>query len=254
VLLRSDGDAVIVIGQASHAWLSGQLARVWGNPDTGVAPPEPYDEVCLAAEQHDVGMSEWDLAPTLDPGTGRPHDFLALPIDIHLRLWTAAPQRMFTQSRYAALLVSLHGTALYERRDLTRLDAARAAAVRAYLSGQRTLQERLAEEVGADRGELERAQRLILALDALSLALCLGWDARELERVPAAGGEEFGVAWEPAGERSGTLSPWPFGGRERVVGRCEGRRLEGRYEDEPALHAALERAPRVGLEFELTPG
>ena len=107
MLLRSDGDAVIVIGQASHAWLSGQLARVWGNPDTGVAPPEPYDEVCLAAEQHDVGMSEWDLAPTLDPGTGRPHDFLALPIDIHLRLWTAAPQRMFTQSRYAALLLSL---------------------------------------------------------------------------------------------------------------------------------------------------
>jgi len=31
MLLREEGDAVIAIGRASHAWISGQLARVWGN-------------------------------------------------------------------------------------------------------------------------------------------------------------------------------------------------------------------------------
>ena len=70
MLLRDEGDGVIAIGQASHAWISGQLARAWGNDR--FAAPEPREEVCLAAEQHDVGMAEWDLRPSLNPDTGRP--------------------------------------------------------------------------------------------------------------------------------------------------------------------------------------
>jgi len=31
MLLREEGDAVIAIGQPSHTWISGQLARTWGN-------------------------------------------------------------------------------------------------------------------------------------------------------------------------------------------------------------------------------
>ena len=31
MLLREDGGAVLAIGQTSHAWISGQLARAWGN-------------------------------------------------------------------------------------------------------------------------------------------------------------------------------------------------------------------------------
>jgi hypothetical protein len=54
--LGEEGDAVIVIGQASRAWISGQLARAWGNER--FAALEPREEVCLAAEQHDVGMAE----------------------------------------------------------------------------------------------------------------------------------------------------------------------------------------------------
>ena len=56
MLVRPDGDSVLCIGQASHAWISGQMARAWAEPF------ERHDEVCLAAEQHDVGMAEWDLA------------------------------------------------------------------------------------------------------------------------------------------------------------------------------------------------
>ena len=52
MLLRPDGDSVLCIGQASHAWISGQMARAWAEPF------EPYEDVCLAAEQHDVGMAE----------------------------------------------------------------------------------------------------------------------------------------------------------------------------------------------------
>ena len=54
MLLREDGDAVVCIGQPAHAWLSGQLARAWA-----LDPVEPWEEVCLAAEQHDLGMAGW---------------------------------------------------------------------------------------------------------------------------------------------------------------------------------------------------
>lgn len=232
MLVREDGEAAICIGQAAHAWISGQLARAW----EGVSPRE---EVCLAAEQHDVGMAQWDLAPALNPETGRPQSFMEMPLDVHLRLWSAAPQRLFTQSRYAALLVSMHGTALYERRDLARLSERDADAVRAYLAGQRALQRRLAAELGAPEDELRRNQRLIWTWDWLSLALCLEWAPASLDGLTLAG--------------DGTLDPWPFGARDVVELRCEGRRLEGRYDDEPALHDALERAPRIDLRFELRP-
>src|SRR5215217_4230300 len=128
VLVREDGDAVVVIGQASHAWLSGQLARAWGGD--AVAPVEPREEVCLAAEQHDVGMALWDVAPALNPETGRPRSFMEMELPVHLALWTAAPDRLLTQSRYAALLVSRHGTILYGRSDLSKMDPGRAAQIR----------------------------------------------------------------------------------------------------------------------------
>src|SRR5690348_7524279 len=53
MLFRADGEDAIAIAQPSHAWLSGQLARAWGNER--FAAPAPYEEVCLGAEQHDIG-------------------------------------------------------------------------------------------------------------------------------------------------------------------------------------------------------
>ena len=230
MVLREDGDAVICIGQASHAWLSGQLARVW-------AGVEPWEEVCLAAEQHDVGMAAWDLAPALNPRTGRPQSFMEMPLAVHLALWRAAPSKLFTQSRYAAALVSMHGTALYEMRDLDRMAPADADAVRAYLAEQRALQRRLADDVGEGDDELRRNQRLLWTWDWLSLALCLLWAPASHEGLSL--------------REDGTLDPWPFARPGPVEVRCEGRRLEGRYDDEAAMHAALDSAPRIELRFTL---
>jgi tartrate-resistant acid phosphatase type 5 len=90
MLLRADGDDAIVIGQPAHAWLSGQLARAWGNER--FPAPEPWEEVCLAAEQHDLGMAEWERAPKLNPQTGLPRSFMELELDDHLEIWwRAAP-------------------------------------------------------------------------------------------------------------------------------------------------------------------
>src|SRR5688572_18722993 len=113
MLVRPDGDSFLCIGQASHAWISGQMARAWAEPF------EPYEEICLAAEQHDVGMAEWDLAPSLNPESGLPQAFTEMPFEVHSRLWLEAPEKLVTTSAYAAALVSLHGTRLYELRKPT---------------------------------------------------------------------------------------------------------------------------------------
>lgn len=226
MLLREDGDAVVCIGQPAHAWLSGQLARNWS-----LDPVEPWEEVCLAAEQHDLGMAEWDAAPELNPGTGLPYSFIQMPLETHLKLWTAAPAKMLPQSRYAAVLVSMHGTALYATRDLSRLNEEQAAAVRSYLAEQRELQARLSEGLQ----HVRRNQRLIWIWDFLSLGLCLGWEGRSVEGVTL-------------GER--TIEPWPFRDDE-VTLRTEGRRLEGRFATRDEMQAALDDAPWVELGFEL---
>jgi Protein of unknown function (DUF3891) len=231
VLLREDGDAVVCIGQLAHSWLSGQLARAWARD-----PVEPREEVCLAAQQHDIGMADWDAAPELNPDTGRPYSFMEMPVQTHMRLWTQAPHRMRPQSRFAAVLVSMHGTALYEMRNLDRMSDDEAAAVRGYLRDQRALQERWSE--GLDREALRRGQRLVWILDFLSLGLCLRWERRSVEGVTL---------------REGTIEPWPFRDDDVTV-RTEGRRLEGRFDDEDEMRAALDAAPWVELRFELTAG
>jgi hypothetical protein len=226
MLLREDGDAVVCIGQPAHAWLSGQIARHWS-----LDPVEPWEEVCLAADQHDVGMADWDSAPELNPTTGRPYSFMEMPLETHLRLWTAAPHKVLPQSRYAATLVSMHGTALYETRDLSRMTDEQADGVRRYVAEQRELQARLSDGLE----HVRRNQRLIWIWDFLSLGLCLRWAGRSVEGIEL---------------REGTIEPWPFAG-DAVSLRVEGRRLEGRFGDEAEMRAALDAAPWVQLEFSL---
>jgi hypothetical protein len=235
MLVRADG---ICIGQASHAWLSGQLARAWGN--ARFAPPEPWEEVCLAAEQHDVGWVDWDLAQTLNAETGLPHDFIQADALTRADLWRAAPRKLLTQSRYAALLVSMHCTALYSRREPT-------PPVADLLAHHEALQAELMEELGEDPGRARRNQRLLWAWDWLSLAMCLDWAPGT---VPADGGD---LSLTPAGPGRFTVAPWPFVGAALRV-RAEGLRLDGPYSEEKELHEALARAPRALLEFELLPG
>jgi hypothetical protein len=256
MLLRRDGDAVIAIGQPAHAWLSGQLARAWGNERFGAV--EPWEEVCLAAEQHDIGMAAWERQPKLNPGTGLPRSFMELELGDHLEIWWSAAPLVVPQSRYAALLVSMHGSSLYERRDLARLQPRDAERVEAFLAGQRELQGRLLAGLRADPRTasaateeiVRRNRRLVWTWDSLSLGLLLGWAPFELTAVPAADGEVDVAVGIGAGGAC-TLDPWPFRASQLTV-RCEGRRLAGRFDDDEAMQDALAAAPWVSLGLGLT--
>jgi hypothetical protein len=258
MVLRHEGEGVIAIGQPAHAWLSGQLARAWGSPRFG--PVRPREDVCLGAEQHDLGMADWDNAPTLNPDTGWPHSFLEMPLASHVELWSAAPQRALPQSRYAALLVSLHGASLYARRDLDREPRAVATAVHDYLQGQRAFQQELIASLREDPAYAEHAtgaaidrnRRLVLTWDWMSLALCMRVLPTRAESVPTTDGEAT-IELEPVPGGAVRVDPWPFAA-ESVTVHCEGRRLRTPFDDEQQMRIALARAAWTTLVFELTPG
>jgi hypothetical protein len=251
MLVRGDDSGTLLIGQPSHAWIAGQLARAWGNAQFGAL--DPYEEVCLAAEQHDIGMAEWDLAPTLNPDTGLPHSFIEMPISAHLPLWREAPRRLLRQSRYATLLTSMHGVRLYGLRDLDRLPPEDAASIRAYMDGQRAWQAELTASLGADADEIARNSQLVWTWDYMSLALCLGWPPCAVADVPTAS-EPVSVAMRPgSGPGQVIVDPWPFRDAEAFTVRCEGQRLTERVESAEALSDVLAAAPWETLEVELAP-
>ncbi len=258
MLLRCDDRGVMAIGQPSHAWISGQLARAWGNDEFG--PVEPYEEVCLGAEQHDIGMAVWDLEPTLNPDTGLPHSFLEMPLHTHLELWTAGPRRLLRQSRYAALLASIHGRRLYEKRDLNELAAPDADAVREFLGMRRRFEEQLLSSLRADPATapaaaeevVARNSRLVSTWDFMSLALCLDYPPLTIPDVPTAT-RPVGLALSPGERRDQVhIEPWPFATSSLAV-RCEGQRLSGPYETAAALRDSLAAAPWETIELELVP-
>ncbi|MCW3066755.1 MAG: hypothetical protein JWN32_3927 [Solirubrobacterales bacterium] len=246
MLLRADRHEILCIGQPAHAWVSGQLARAWGNERFG--PVVPREEVCLGAEQHDVGMASADLVPTLNPDTGLPRSFVEWPLAEKLAMWRRAPDLLLPQSRYAALLTSLHGHALYARED----PATRGAEIDAFLVAEEERQAELLASTGADPLRVARNQRLLWTWDSLSLALCLDWAPHTLRDVPSAG-DPVDVDVAPAGERRVALHPWPFAANEVSV-HTEGRLLTGRFASADELRSAWAAAPWVSLEIALAPG
>jgi hypothetical protein len=244
MLIRPVQDGALAIGQLSHAWLSGQLARAWGNERFGAV--EPHEGVALGAEQHDVGWALFDLEPRWNPETGLPRGFLELTVEDHLAIWTGAPDHLLTVSLHAALVVSMHGSSLSELRQ--RLAPDGAPAVQEHIDTEHARQAELRERLGVSAAQAERTRRLMWTWDGLSLALCHGWRPFVARDVPtAAEGQVVDVALDV---EAGTLDPWPFA-TATVEVACEARRLAPRYEDEAAMSAGYRAAPVEPLRFAL---
>ena len=263
MLFRDEaGDAAIAIPQPSHAWLSGQLARAWGNAE--FAAPSPHEAVCLGAEQHDIGWHEWEAAPSFNPRTGRPHAFTEVGAETHIGLWTRGVGRALAFGRYAALLVSLHAKTIYGTYyDIAKAPADEAALVRRFLAGQeefrRGLVASLAAEprhaAGVSPQAIERNRLLVAAVDRLSLEICWGAPGeRRIPDVPEGGDRRVELRLSaPRGDPADlVLDPLPFAA-DRVEVICEGRRLRGRSADEAAMRRALDEAERVTVAATLRP-
>jgi hypothetical protein len=254
LLLRRDGLDVVAIPQLSHARLSGQMARAWGN--RRFAAPMPYDEVCLAAGQHDIGWLDWEMRPALDAGTGLPQEFFRVPSKLHIALWREGVRRARVFGCYPALLVSLHADTIYAQYfNFNKESVENAEAVRAFLDEQHRFQARMAASLRADPKIAEQAspetiehnRLLIAALDRMSLEICWGVKKEiKIPNVPTVGAGVTELRMQPrAGEGlvldDLVVDPWPFRTASVVV-RAGGKRLRGRFATEADLHRALDEA------------
>ena len=253
---RSPGP--IAITQPTHAWVSGQLARAWGNQH--FAPVEPWEDVCLGAEQHDLGWADWEQHPTLNLATGLPDRFFELPTAQHVAIWRHASRRMLTQSRYASLLVSLHVSGLYERHNYVNDSPAEARDARGFLAEERSFQSQLIRSLSSDSRLgpfatpklLHRNRRLIAVWDALSLAICT---AKNLETtiadVPTAdAGQNITLSPITSAADRWTLTPWPFSG-SAVSLVLEGRRIPTASIDQKAWERDYAQATWVSVTVSL---
>ncbi len=263
MLFREDPDGVIAIAQPSHAWLSGQMVRAWGN--RGFARPAPYEEVCLGAEQHDIGWLDWEAAPTLDARTGLPHEFRHIGTAVHAKLWTRGVRLALAFGRYPALLVSLHANTIYDNFfDFAKARPEDAETARRFLAEQRAFQAETLRALAADPrygaatapDAVARNRLLVGATDRMSLEICWGVvNEVSVPDVPTAGASRTELRIRSRNRDPGDLrlEPWPFA-TDRVELLCEGRRLRGRFSDESEMRRALEAAKSVAIETVLRPG
>ncbi|MBE9225132.1 DUF3891 family protein [Phormidium sp. LEGE 05292] len=261
MLLRlSSPEEVICITQPHHAWISGQLARMWGNEQFGqVFPNQP---VCLAAEQHDIGWLSWEQAPTLNPQTGYPHSFSELATKNHIKIWSTASNLALPWGRYVALLISLHGTRLYERFRGWENFPETKELVENFLKDEYAFQEELISKLQEDIYHspyitpevVKRNQKLVAVWDALSLIICHGFTGEKIvENVPTANGEiTLTLKNKENHPLEISVSPWPF--RESQVNLVlEGRLLQQKFTDERAMQKALSQASGVTINTTLLP-
>ena len=240
---RPSGD-VLAISQPAHAWVSGQLLRQWATP---LPPP-----LLLAAEQHDLAWLDWETAPVFDPATGRPTLFRDVGAAAHAPLWTQAVDRAEAAwGRHVALLISRHGSVIYNRftdRHRTGGDDDTAAANH-YLQEQGVRQRAWAATLGLRPAQLEAETDLIAFADTLSLALC-GALATPLDILGP-----HGARYQLHGPRAAlTLAPWPFAAPSVSVAAPARTVPHGRFPDASAMRAWLAAAPWTWFEASLHPG
>jgi hypothetical protein len=258
---REEPAGLTVITQPAHAWISGCLARVWGNEQFGSFAPT--EEVCLGAEQHDIGWLWWEGVPTLNANTGYPYNFMEVPTEEHVNIWSNAKQLALPFGRYVALLVSLHGTGLFERYRGWQNSAESSQMVREFLGHEYAFQEKLTVSLQNDshyaqyatQEVIARNRSLVATWDSLSLALCMGMRRQQqFSRVPTASGETT-LTLTPVDNDPTQIkvAPWSFQHKE-VTLVFEGKILQETFTNETAMRAALASADCTTITTVLTPG
>ena len=241
---------VLAVSQPAHAWISGQLLRHWD---------EPLDEtLLLAAEQHDIAWLDWEVDPSFDPATGRPHFFRDVGAASHAPMWEAGVARALgAWGRRVALLVSRHGSIIYTRfTDRHRGADADGVAATEYLRRQGAVQAEWASALGLDAGTLAHDTGLIAFADTLSLVVCGALPMPQRIDAPTRSGPVRCITVQPHPDGDGMIvvDPWPFRD-DSVAIEVEARPLPpaGRFAGVEPMRAWLADPTRCTLRSRLVP-
>ena len=228
VIVRPDGDSWLLIRQPDHAAMAADILAAW---QADGVPGRPTRATLLeATREHDCGWIAEDDAPSVEPETGAPWDFVHLPAARRQAVWVRAIERL-AGSPHVAALVAHHAVTAYARYD------GDPEWREFFQSMARERDQRVADLAdrasGATFDSFLRDYASLRAADLISLALCHGWQDRfELDYYR--GVPDVATL---------TLTPDPFDGAA-VPWQVPARRIpQRRYESDADLREAVARAP-----------
>jgi Protein of unknown function (DUF3891) len=250
----------LAISQPAHSWISGQIARTWGNKV--FSGFQPFEQMCYAAGQHDIGFLVWENAPTLNQATGLPHTFDELPEQGHFEIWRNGISQLRPVCLYASLVVSLHFCNLCERFHDGSIDRGQSGPG-AFLKEQREYQEVARRLLRGDPllanaiedHVLSYHRDLIATWDLFSLQLCRSRSNEfKLPKVPIIEGGRSDIAVRKIDSSNNVweVDPWPFN-VQSLTTISEGKVIRRRFKELNTMRAALQDADRISLQFHFQP-
>jgi hypothetical protein len=229
LIVRTNPDHLLLITQPDHAALSGAIMTRWRRDGLPAHPRREW--VLLATREHDAGWAEVDVAPIVEPGSGRLLDFVHAPDLVRQEVWPRSIERL-AHAPYAAALVAQHALHIY--RDHRSNPAWQPFFLQ--IEGLRSTQLRRAAPLTLD--DLVADYFFVRMGDLVSLCFANHWTG-------AQGDGEYSIRVQ--GPRV-IVTPDPFGG-EAVPLSLPARRLAARgYTSVADAAAALAAAPAVTLD------
>ncbi|GHA66292.1 DUF3891 family protein [Pontibacter akesuensis] len=219
-----------VIYQQAHGMLAAQLAY-YLQPELQCGH---WVETLVAIANHDNRQRTWRGKDGLTPA-GAPADFTLQPNTLEQA--RALMDAVRFQSRWAAMLTSMHMSYLYESRR------GESKETNAFLDAQQELQKNCRQSLRISHKQAARAYAIMQWSDRLSLILCrneLPADARELEITTGPDAQVYFV--KQLENEQITITPWPFTPKQLEV-QVEYRVLEQlQFKDDAELAQALQQA------------
>lgn len=219
-----------IIFQRSHALLAGKIAMQWKTSQR----PERWIETLAAIIDHDDEQKDWRKGEHLTEA-GAPMDFTILELDLEQAKNVVDNARY--RSRWIALLISMHTSALYEKMRGQSKD------LDDFLDEQQSYQQKLRFSLKVKKEAAERTYRLMFLCDACSLVLCKN-------EVPAGGRKlELGIC--PDGQSCFiyakhedllSIDPWLFEVNQFQVSVEIFHLDQLAYKNDRELYEALDRA------------
>jgi hypothetical protein len=250
-MIRRDApDGWLLISQVEHARIAAEIAQAWGNVRT--APLPCRDELVAAVRHHDDGWSEWEAAPTRDPVTGRPRDFLEMPMPDSTAIWTRSIDACASLSLWCGLWVSRHFYRLAEQAQQHRTDEEDHEAASAFLQqqGDRQIDWRH-KLVAAYTPELEVAGfQWLRFFDLFSLWLCCA-ERTVPDTLCVSGVPPLRVC--PLGPAHVGLSPFPLRTGRTTLSVSASMLTRREYASDEELRSTISRAPTSALSWTLQP-
>lgn len=250
MIARREGGGWTLITQIDHSSSHcAELARSWRLGPEGAESVSPSLE--YAAGYHDLGWIEADQQPEID-ADGAPRNFTQVDEAKHTDFYSRAVRTIAKTDPYAAYLVSLHASGLYNRRygwsGFKSMDwTAIGPHGRALLAGERALRASLLKELSPAQVEFEAAWRdymLLETFDYLSLLTCFGLESSACGPVPTVEGQWTQITVRRLGPWDVELSPFPFPGDELVVGVESVHLDRARFSSSDDLRARIESAQK----------